>query len=312
MKHNILCLFAALTLAVLITVACVSFGITDGILILALPFTFVGKGLRALSLSGSGGNVAAIVLYAVICLLPLLLKFRQKWSKKDLLLPVCSALLFYVMYYMINPAYRPTLLQNSAGDLAMAGAVYSVLLSWLILRFLDSFTAADTATVYSALRVFLVFCMAEFAVAIIVSASDWICSIQAIRAANTMPGQNLVPTYIFTFLSFAVTAAEYVLDILLLHLARKLLYQLQEDPYTEACCNASRHLSGWCKKYLILLTLSTAALNLLQLLFAARLYDLSVSFRLPLLSIALAFALLALTRLLYRSKELKEDYDLFI
>ena len=37
----------------------------------ALPFAPIGAGLRALSLSGSGGNTAAVALYVLLCLLPL-------------------------------------------------------------------------------------------------------------------------------------------------------------------------------------------------------------------------------------------------
>ena len=312
MKRTSLFIFTALFLMLLAAIACISFGITDGILILALPFTLVGKGLRVLSLSSSVGNVVAIVLYTAICLLPLFLKFRQKWSKRDILLPLCSAVLFYVMYCMINPACRPTMIQNSTGDLVMAGTVYSILLSWLILGFLETLPTAGTDRIYSALRTFLGFCIAEFAVAIVASVSGCISSVHAIHAANTAPELNLWPTYLFTVVICAVAIMEYALDIYLLLLARKLLRQLEAEPYGELCCNSARQLSDWCKKQLILLTLSTATLNLLQLLFAGRLYNLSFQFHLPLFSLALAFALLALTHLLHQGKLLKEDNDLFI
>jgi len=312
MKLATLRFLIAAALIILLIIICSILGITDGIMLLALPFTLIGKGLRALSLSGSVGNITAIGLYVLLCLLPLLLKCKGKWSKKDILLPLCSALLFFVLYYMINPAHRPVLLQNSAGDLALAGTVCSVLLSWLILQFLDSFNAEDITSVYSALRVFLMLCMVDFTVAVIACVPGCISSVRAIQSANTMPGLNLAPTYSFTVLGYCVTAAEYILDIFLLHLARKLLNHLQADPYTDACCSAAYRLSDWCKKYLVMLIFASTALNVLQLLFASCLHNLSVSFRLPVLSIALTFALLALTHLLYRGKALKEDNDLFI
>ena len=38
--------------------------------VLAFPFAPLGRALRALSLSGGAGNVCALILYALFCLLP--------------------------------------------------------------------------------------------------------------------------------------------------------------------------------------------------------------------------------------------------
>ena len=128
-------------------------GVADGIMVLSLPFVLLGKGLRALSLSSGVGNVIAIVIYATISLCPLLLKIRKKWTKKDILIPVSIAVMFYVLYYMINPGARPFILRNEVGDLAMAGAVYSVLLCWLILNLMESFHDAGTDNILSLIHI---------------------------------------------------------------------------------------------------------------------------------------------------------------
>lgn len=288
------------------------FAVTGGLTALALPFTLLGKGLRLLSLSGTVGNIAAIILYLLVALLPLLFKLRKSWSAEDTLLVVCSALLLYVVYYMINPALRPMILQNNVGDVILSGAVYSTLLSWAVIKLLHRCDSMESAEIYHALRIFLAVCAAEFALAIAAGFGNCRADIAAISAANTMPGLDLTPTFIFVYLDFAVTALEYGLIIRMLLLAIKLLQELSTDAYSSTCTQTAETLSLWCRRSLILVTAACTAIQIAQLLFTPSLHDIAVEFRLPAVSMAIAFALLALTRLLRQGRSIKEDNDLFI
>ena len=73
----------------------------------AFPFEQAGYVLRQMSLSGTAGNAAAIVLYLTLGLLPclawLLLKKQGRLLAVDHLLPALSVLLLAVFYYMVNP-----------------------------------------------------------------------------------------------------------------------------------------------------------------------------------------------------------------
>lgn len=75
--------------------------------LITFPFEQIGWGLRKLSLSGAAGNVFAIIIYILICLIPCLILWRlkktERFLKTDFFLPFLSVLLFAVIYYMINP-----------------------------------------------------------------------------------------------------------------------------------------------------------------------------------------------------------------
>lgn len=113
----------------------------------AFPFEQIGLGLRALSLSGSLGNAAALALYGMVCLLPactlLLIRRRRGLFPEDALLPVLSAALFPVLYWMINPGLLGAFLGSAEGQpfgKAVLGViVYSVLLGYAVLRTLRRF-----------------------------------------------------------------------------------------------------------------------------------------------------------------------------
>lgn len=98
---------AAVVAAIFTVCACV-FEIKTQLQFVYLPFALLGKGLRALSLSGSGGNAAAIVLYVLICLIPALVAlvafFRdKKFTVAKLILVLLSGYSFAMMYFFINP-----------------------------------------------------------------------------------------------------------------------------------------------------------------------------------------------------------------
>ena len=64
---------------------------------LALPFVAVGWCLRSLSLSGGVGNVVSIILYGLICAVPLGFWWRSRRRTEDALLVLLSGVLAVVL-----------------------------------------------------------------------------------------------------------------------------------------------------------------------------------------------------------------------
>lgn len=280
--------------------------------VFALPFTLAGKGLRALSLSGSAGNVVAIVLYAGLCLLPLAMHIGKKWEKWDIWLVLSVGMMFHVMYLMVNPGQRPSVMRNGVGDGIYSGAVYSLLLAWAVGRLANQ--AGRTGyNLYRVLEVFLILWAAELALVGIGRAGvDCWASISRIQAANTMPGLNLAPTCLFQWLIFAGKAVEYGLDAWLMLSLAGLMRELGKDPYSEGCAQAGLRLQKVGRIVLLAPLMVQAALNVAQAVFAPVLYNIDANVNLPVLSIILVLGSMVLTRLLIHGKELKEDNDLFI
>lgn len=286
--------------------------VKDHFSLYAIPFTLAGSGLRRLSLSGTAGNVAAVALYTALSVLPLLLNLKRKWYLEDVLPVVCSLLMFFVLYYMINPSLRPTMLSGEVGDVILAFSIYSVLLSWGIVKLIRSYDSFGVANIYGALRIFLVLCISGFLVLAVTDFRECFGKIRQVAESNVLQGASLIPTFLVIGGSCLVAFVEYGFDILTMVLAVKLLKELEADPYSQAACAAAGKVSSWCKRTLLVICLSGTALNLVQILLAPVLYDLHVTLRIPVLSIAVVFALMLLTRLLNQGKQIKEDNDLFI
>lgn len=280
---------------------------------LALPFTALGALLRWLSLSGGVGNAAAIALYAAICLIPLGFFWKSSRKNEDWMLVLLVPVLAFALYLMINPGMRPPMMQNEVGDVGYAGMVWSVLITWGVLKLLRSSERILSHNIYKALRIFLLICAVEYLVSGVgVGLRDLWTQMAYIRERQYQFGLSPLPNYLFVVLDFAAGAAEGGLAALVLYKGTKLLTAMELDPYGADCVEISHDVGAWCKKMLMIVTLSALALNLGQVMLAGFLVNVTMGVRIPVSGMAIAFGMLALTRLLVQGKEIKDESDLFI
>jgi hypothetical protein len=289
--------------------------------LMAFPFEQIALGLRTLSLSGDTGNIIAIVLYSALCLIPvavLLLSGRKRnLHPEDILLVILSAVLFAVVYLMINPGmispYLGSTDRHRVGKAILGSMVYSVLLGYVILRVLRFFSDADIGRLQKYLSALLsvlnvLFIYLAFG-ACLGSLMD---SLDGLRAGNTGNEQHLGMSYIFLVLQYMVNALPYILNVLVVFASLNLLKELSTDRYCEAAVTAARKLSHLCKTVLAITVVSNISYNLLQLVFIKRLLMVNSSVQIPLLSIAFVLAALLLAQYIKENKQLKDDNDMFI
>ena len=115
--------------------------------LIAFPFEQIGAGLRAMSLSGTVGNVIAIILYILLGLIPAgiwgFLHWRKKSEPLDFMLLVISVLLFVTLYYMVNPGFLSSGVPGT-GKWSLGSTFYSILLGYLLIRALLHYKNAGT------------------------------------------------------------------------------------------------------------------------------------------------------------------------
>ena len=123
---------------------------------------------------------------------------------------------------------------------------------------------------------------------------------------------NLTPTYVFLFLNFAVRILPYVLNIIVVFLAIRLLAAMKEDLYQEESVKLAEKLSHFCVWTLASTIGLGAVFNLLQLFFQSSLYQLEYVVAVPVFSLAFVLAVLLFAKYIREMQRLKEDNDLFI
>ena len=213
---------------------------------------------------------------------------------------------------MLNPNLRQSVMQNEVGDAVYAGAVWSTLMTWGVLKLLYTRAWNREKNVYRALRIFLLLCAASCLVDCFGTGTARIVHNlrlrQAVNGSLDYTGLDMA----FLMLTYLAAAVEKGLCAWVLYRGAALLEELERDPFGAGCVAAAERVSRSCRDCLTVMSLTALALNIAQILLAPLLRNISVSVSIPVLGMAVCFALLSVTRLLVRGKELKDDNDLFV
>ena len=282
--------------------------------LIAFPMEQIAWLLRRLSLSGIAGNILAIILYITLSLTPMLFLLRKKNHWEDLFLLLLSAQLFLCLYTMINPGLIDRSMILPLGEQAektmMGSMFYSLLVSYLVLRMIRSFFAADHLRLVHYLQILLGgLCVVLTYLVFHDGLTGLIQSIDNLVAGNNGNEHLLGTSKVFLTARFLVNALPYLLDILIAFAARALLHTEQN---TDAAVCAVNRLSRLCGLSLIITTVSAAVYHILQLLFLKQIYQSSVTVELPLFSMLFMLVCLLAAQYIRENKELKQDQDLFI
>lgn len=294
------------------------FGYID---VITFPFAQIADILRYLSLSSNLGNIVALILYALICLMPMVIaaiRFRKNsLFKGDLLLPIVSILLFVTLYVLINPyemghIFTPVGLETEGGML-LTSIVYITLLGYLVLWMIQLFTESPTNRLLKYLSLTLSM-VAILMVAVLCIKLPWDIrsSMQQLRDTNTMFGISFWETDIIIILRAITFALPLVLEIWILFKSLKLIEALTDERYSAEVVMTAKSIEQACRKTIVVTTISTIAFNLIQLAMMKHLINSHVSLEIPLVSIAILLVVMLIARYFSDSQQLKEENDLFV
>lgn len=320
-KLKVLLAAEAAVCLILLTYAAAAGGLEEGSALYGVPFALLGTALRALSLSGAVGNAAAFVLYILVCLSPcavlLLLRRRTGLCRCDYLLPVLSAVMFPVMYLLINPGLAAGLL-GMHGMSGMSAAMLNALLltliaGYLVLRFISSVGRADEAGLHRYLKLLLaVMCAVLVFEAFGGCYSETLLLIEQTRLANSGAESALGLSNLFFWLRYAVSAAPCLLGVWVLFGGIRLIGALSADAYSEKSAELAKRLADISAKSLTIIVISQLALNILELLLAKWLRDISISFYLPLAPLAVSLCMLLFAGYIGRGRAYRDENEGFI
>lgn len=297
MKRKTLLIISAAEFAVLTAAAVLTNLLPDVFSSLAtFPFEQIGALLRALSLSGDVGNGAALALYALLSLLPLIPVLRRKVKGFEALsLVLLSVSLFTCLYGMANA--------SAAISPVLGGCVWSAAVLWLIARLLRLFRAGDMARLLGYAKATLcALCLLFAAMPALDSAASLA---EGISSAQT--GGDIA----MALFRFAVSALPYALDIAVTLSAMSLAESMLDKKQDDIEGNTSR-LSRLCCVSLGLVSAAGVLLNLAQVLLSRHLSDISVTVNIPVTSLAFVLCVLLVSRLIAENRRLERESELFI
>ncbi len=289
--------------------------------VIAFPFEQIGVLLRILSLSGGTGNFASIVIYISLCLVPVIILFlirkKRNLSAEDTLLVVLSAVLFAIIYFMINPGllgeYFGGLMDYSTGKAMLGGIAYSVIAGYILFRILRLFFSTDTNSLQKYLMTLLY--IVNISIVLLVFSAQFnnlLNSFEQLRSGNKGNEHLLGISYVFLVLEYIVDNIPSLLIIPVVFSGQSLLYELSADRYSQQAVFCADKLSRICGLALVITVLSNIGYNLLQLVFINKIFIANSTIRIPVFSIVFLLAALLFAQYIKESKQLKEDNDMII
>lgn len=274
-----------------------------------------GGWLRALSLSGGSGNLAAWGIVLALTALPalgLLWRGRQRW---DWLLVLAAVEIFGGLFFLVNPSLLTPLfseeLVRTMWALAAAGSVTATLLAWAVLRGLGRLerAASPGRTMERLLQgaALLLGWLAAWN-----QCAQLLERIRSVAESNTAPDTALWPTYLILCLLAAADLLPTLLGCGVLLNSGKLARALETDPFGEGTVPAAERLRRQCGRVAALSVLICAGGNLLQMLLFSRLHAARFSVSFPLSTVLLSAALGLLCRYFRRAKAVSDENESII
>lgn len=289
--------------------------------IAAFPFEQIGQGLRFLSEANAAGNVAAVTLYVLICLSPVLFGIITRAKKtpvpEDSLLAVLSVVLFVFLYEMVNPAaisnLIPAMYDSDFGKAIMGQLIYSVLLAYLVLRFLRHSKTTDGKHMLTYLTILLGALGAIFVYLAAGPAFGQL--VDSLKGTGDIPGMGFTysgAALAMLFIGFLVQAAPYIFCVIIIFALLNLLELFAKSRYDEAAVLAAQRLSKLSGTLLTVTVLAGMIYNLLQFILMKELQNFNIRVDFPLISIVFILAIRLATQVIHDNHKLQEVNSLFI
>ncbi len=307
----------------------------------AFPWEQLGNLLRTLSLSGAAGNVLAWILFAAAGTGPaavwIWLSVKKKSVRADMLLLLLSPILAVGLWFLANPSYMGSCLIPAPlagmGKYAVGLTIDSVLLAWLVLRFLSGCEKPDRGRVLRSLQIFLGIYVALAAAAVLWQGfRETAAGFKGLAESNTvtgggwMTGELLAGSGVgqvsgagdlrvsswFLVLQTLCSCLPEFLELTLLGMVIALLHSCEKGGFTEESLRWVERLKNCSCRFLAVMVCVNMGINLLQLFFGRLIHNSYFSLVFPLREIIVVLGILMLSRFYLESRRLKEDNELFI
>ena len=281
--------------------------------VLAFPFEQIGAALRALALTGNIGNGLALALCLALSLLPVLSVLRHKSEKnyigENIALCCISIIVFITLLSMANTSKLlsafPYLTMESLPlvKAIVSGAVWSIIILWIILRLIRLFRSGNTNKLFRYLRIALHALCIFFVAAIAISCGS--------ALLEGLSASQKIIDHVMEVIRFIVSSLPSIFGIVIT-LSLLTLLDAYIERNEENTVRYADLLSKRCCVALGVTAASASIFNVLQLLLSRFLSDISVNVEIPVVILTFILLVLILSRLIVENRKLQNDNDLFI
>ncbi|MBQ4283448.1 MAG: hypothetical protein IJB96_05915 [Lachnospira sp.] len=284
--------------------------------VLRMPFELISQNLRKLSMGSDAGNVVAWIFFVLIGLVPIAILAikcaRHHVKLEDGMLIIISALIYQVLYMLINPGLYFQMIQDvrmyevqSLGACIVAYSAIAVYLIMKLIRFIyDDNKKALKRSLAILVCVLSIFVFCEMIV-------DSYESIKGIKILFTDDADILIKLGV-TVLDIADNVVYGITFIAVFIYAYRFLKEFIDGGFTEDLVVRAKTLQRASVIFIVGNILVNMCYNVVQLLAGRYLNDTSVVVMIPTFEIICLVFVVLITKLIADNKKLKEENELFV
>lgn len=283
--------------------------------VFAFPFEQISIGLSYLSLSNSAGNILSLILYAFVCLIPImyfLWLFKQKrLNGEDYLLFLISLSMFIIIYLLINP-YSITnifgdMIADGIGKTFLGVLMYSQIVAYILMKITRSLLNKN----FNSLLIYISYLVSIISIGFITTVFGVNLNLLITQLRQ---GQYNEVSVMFMILQYITYSLPYILNTIVIIQTVELINQMVINKYSNETINASNYLSRLCINSLKITAITSLILSFLQIVYlsTSSLVHINANIQLPITNIAFTLCVFILTNIITESKEIKDDNDMFV
>lgn len=297
--------------------------------IFTIPFEPIARLLRRLSLSGTAGNRGAILLYSVICLLPIaaffLLKLKKRANRTDAMLWFISAALFFGIYLLINPGLLITsnMVSVDMVNTAISVTLWSILLCYAVIRILYTINRMNAINLPIIAQVCIILSIA-FSVlnVLLIKLPSFIRTLKANIDTDMIsaifsetnagfPGSGMTSSAWLIF-DFIFDLLSTLLFIWVLVVAFQLCRSIKETHFSTETIHAASKLSKTSSAILCITVILEVAKNMIQCLMLSSIANTNFTVSLPIIEILLVTITFIIAKKFETAHAIEEENEAFI
>lgn len=284
--------------------------------IMYYPFDLIGDGLRKLSLSSTIGNIIALFIYILTCLIPALIylyKYKKGSNKEiDCILIGASAYLFYAIYQFINPMELYSLLPNdlygsegfiSTGKLCVSMMFYIIIISYFVLISLTFLSLQEKTNNKNALKglqiILVLFLISDIIVIFYFGIFDLLSKLNK-------------SGFLFYIMKYILSVAPMIMSMIVIFVGIKLINDFRQNQYGETVVESIKKIYEYSKITVYLSVISSLLINGMQLFLSSTIRDINMFLSVPFIPLIVAFVGIILCKYFQESKDLYDDNNTII
>jgi len=285
------------------------------------PIWEMGQLLRNLSLGGDFQNVIAIIIFIILGISPILISLcfsirRRKFRLEDLLALPISLILFFLLYFSINPTLlsEKFLIYNNSwfSIFVLSGILFSLIMGMIFIKLLKCLDENEINLLKILKYSFMMFAYFLVVIVFFTGAYQLFANLNFLVSGQGIEKSDFHIKNIILIFKYLVESAPLIIGVIISILAINLIEEIKTNKFSRKISDITKRIVSFSKVAVFTIIFSSVFTNILLITYRELFADMRVMYRVPFGFILIMLAMILFGKYSEESSDIKEDLDRFV